>query len=135
MTTTTKLHTESQCPACGHWGHPQIRVVDAGYHSAADLGRPAGAKGSDWTQTEKYCWDCGQVGQDFVPGITPCWVCESSTPDIRVTFSEYAEWVGFFDFISGVPDDFNCCEGCKSEAITRIKELAAQAVESGAYDE
>lgn len=118
---------QERCSICKEVGSPQVRILKAGYASAESLGRPRGAKGADWYETETYCFHCGAVNPPFEEVIAPCYVCGKDNPDKEIDSWDLIP--GYPNEIPGMPDRFNVHSGCEETARKWAHEFLSEAPE------
>ena len=116
-------------PANCECGGEIIQKVETGYVSARELGRPAGAKGSDtWTAWHE-CAKCGKV-QAPRRKPEPCHICGSEKHLTQYDMCQMCELVtGMYEWVPGIDNSVNLCSNpnCFRAMERKIKKIMRNA--------
>jgi len=122
--------TEKRCKRCG--GKVRRTGADAGYSTAQELGRPAGAKGRDEFIVFEACVDCGWTDYEEVP--VPCHICGGEPVEEIDLCARNHEVTGMYEWVPGLPTTVNICGNCGKALDAEITRLMKEACEEGGFE-
>lgn len=111
---------------CGNCGGDRFakKLVDSGYLSARELGRPRGGKGKDVGWVASVCAACDSTS--IVEIVEPCFICQNSNPTEEINMlGRNQEVTGMFEWVPELPNWVNLCSNseCGKELDRRITEI------------